>query len=109
MKLVSYIRVSTEQQGQSNLGLQAQQFSIDNYAKSVGGEIIKSFTEIVSGGMKERISVNNHLSVEKLLAKRPVLQEALQYCQKHKAILVVKEASRLTRYSLLMDFACRKD
>lgn len=102
---VALYRVSTEKQGQSGLGLGAQKFAVENYVQSVGGEIVETFTEVISGGAgKDRISTSNNLTTVKLLRKRPKLQAAIDYCLKHNATLVVKEASRLTRYSLLMDF-----
>lgn len=104
-KFVALYRVSTEKQNQSGLGLDAQKFAIENYVQSVGGEIVQAFTEVISGGAgKDRISTSNNLTTAKLLRKRPKLQAAIEYCLKHNATLVVKEASRLTRYSLLMDF-----
>jgi DNA invertase Pin-like site-specific DNA recombinase len=47
MKFISYYRVSTNQQGQSGLGLEAQRQAVMNYLN--GGKIIAEFTEVESG------------------------------------------------------------
>ena len=40
LKIIAYYRVSTDQQGQSGLGLDAQRSMVEAYARSVGGEIV---------------------------------------------------------------------
>ena len=68
---VAYLRVSTQKQGVSGLGLQAQQEIIRNY---LNGEVpIAEFVEVESGRKTQR----------------PKLHEALELCKKMKATLIV--------------------
>jgi DNA invertase Pin-like site-specific DNA recombinase len=53
-KLVAYFRVSTEEQNDSGLGLEAQRAGIMSYAKQNGLEIVAEFTEIESGTDNDR-------------------------------------------------------
>lgn len=88
---VAYYRVSTDRQGKSGLGLEAQLSAVQNFAAAHDTSLVKEFTEIESG------KKNN----------RPVLQEALAYCRKHKAQLIIAKLDRLGRnvafISALMD------
>ena len=104
MKFIPLYRVSTQRQNVSHLGLENQKASVENYIKSVGGEIIEEFVEVESGGNKDRISIDNQLSLESLLSKRPVLFSAIRKAQETGAVICVKEASRLSRFSLLIDY-----
>lgn len=79
MKYISYYRVSTEKQGLSGLGLEAQRESVLNYIKPEN--IFKEFTEIESGRKRNR----------------PVLIEALQLCKELNATLVIAKLDRLAR------------
>lgn len=81
-KFVSYIRVSTQKQGNSGLGLEAQLNAIANYVNGKG-EVIKEFEEIESG--------------KKGFDGRPQLQSAIEYCRKHKCALVIGKLDRLAR------------
>jgi DNA invertase Pin-like site-specific DNA recombinase len=103
-KFIALLRVSTQKQGSSGLGLEGQQFSINNYVQHVNGIILETITEVESAGNKDKISIDNNLNIEKLLRKRPRLLSAIQLAQKEKACIIVKEASRLSRFSLLIDF-----
>ncbi|MFT3909742.1 MAG: recombinase family protein [Ferruginibacter sp.] len=80
-KAVAYYRVSREKQGESGLGLEAQQESVHLYIKARKLSLSKEFTEIESGK-------NN---------KRPVLQEALKYCASNKTLLIIAKLDRLGR------------
>lgn len=81
-KFVSYIRVSTQKQGQSGLGLEAQREAVARFVKARGGEIISpEFREIESG------KVNS----------RPELTKALKRCKLTGATLVVAKLDRLSR------------
>jgi len=77
---IAYYRVSTEEQGQSGLGLSAQQSSVRSFVKN-NGELAGEFIEIESGAH------NN----------RKQLDTAIDMCVKLKATLVVKNLSRISR------------
>lgn len=79
-KFVAYYRVSTARQGQSQLGLKAQQESVLRFVRS--GEVIAEFTEIETGTNKRN---------------RPVLEEAITLCRKEGATLVIAKLDRLAR------------
>jgi DNA invertase Pin-like site-specific DNA recombinase len=81
MKLIAYYRVSTRKQGDSGLGLEAQQQAVANYAKAVDGEIMAEFKEVESGKVRNR----------------PQLQSALAACRKEGGTLVVAKLDRLSR------------
>jgi len=82
-RYVTYCRVSTQSQGRSGLGLEAQQRDIDLFlASQDNAEVIHSFIEVESG---------------KDDANRPKLQEALSVARKTKATLLVSKLCRLSR------------
>lgn len=81
-KFVSYIRVSTQKQGSSGLGLEAQKNMITAFVRT-RGELVKEFVEVASGTKK----LNN----------RPELQRAIEYCRQHKCSLVFGKLDRLAR------------
>lgn len=80
-KAIAYYRVSTDRQGKSGLGLEAQNDTVQQFANFKQWELIGEFTEIESG------KKNN----------RPQLQEALKQCLKQKAVLVIAKLDRLGR------------
>lgn len=80
-KLVSYYRVSTDKQGQSGLGLDAQQTVVGRYAETYQGKVIASFTEIETGKR----------------ADRPELARALGHAKRAGAVLVIAKLDRLAR------------
>jgi DNA invertase Pin-like site-specific DNA recombinase len=83
MNVIGYLRVSTNEQAQSGLGLEAQQYAILDYAKKIGSEIIKIFTE-------------DGLSGSLPISKRPALRKALNTIKKGD-VLVVAKRDRLSR------------
>jgi len=81
---VAYYRVSTQRQGRSGLGLEAQQRAVADYLP-VGTALVQEFTEVETG------------KGSNVLHKRPVLCEALAYAKQHKATLIVAKLDRLAR------------
>jgi DNA invertase Pin-like site-specific DNA recombinase len=76
---VAYYRVSTDRQGQSGLGLDAQRAAVAGF---VGArELIAEFTEVESGKR----------------ADRPQLAAALELCRRQRAMLVIAKLDRLAR------------
>jgi DNA invertase Pin-like site-specific DNA recombinase len=80
-KFVSYYRVSTDRQGRSGLGLDAQKAAVQQRPNGGQWQLIAEFIEIESGKR----------------AKRPQLDAALAACKKHNAKLVVAKLDRLSR------------
>lgn len=78
---VAYYRVSTDKQGESRLGLDAQQKAVKDFAASQGYLLSAEFIEIESG------TKNN----------RPELLRALAVCNKQGAILLIAKLDRLGR------------
>jgi DNA invertase Pin-like site-specific DNA recombinase len=77
---IAYYRVSTDRQGSSGLGLEAQRAAVERFLN--GGRLLAEFTEIESG----RRHVN-----------RPQLQAALEECRRRKAVLLIARLDRLAR------------
>jgi len=103
-KFVALYRVSTQKQGNSGLGLEAQQDCVRSFVQSAGGVLVREITEVESGGNKDRIQFGSTVNLDKLLGKRKQLREAIELAKIEGATIVVKESSRLTRFSLLMDY-----
>ena len=80
-KFVSYYRVSTDKQGRSGLGLEAQFAAVQQHTQRSGGEIVGSFQEVESGKHSDR----------------PALQNALEMCKRKKAVLLIAKLDRLSR------------
>jgi DNA invertase Pin-like site-specific DNA recombinase len=78
---VAYLRVSTARQGDSGLGLEAQQTAVQRFAKEQDGTILGTFVEVESGKRSDR----------------PELGKALTCARKWKATLVIAKLDRLVR------------
>ena len=76
---VAYYRVSTDRQGRSGLGLEAQQAAVRAYLGA--STSIAEFTEVETGKRNDR----------------PELERALALCRKRKARLVIAKLDRLSR------------
>ncbi len=81
-RFVVYLRVSTDRQGKSGLGLDAQRAAVINYiASQPGGVLVAEFEEIESGKINDR----------------PQLAAALAACRAHRATLLIAKLDRLAR------------
>ena len=84
-KFVAYYRVSTPEQGQSGLGLEAQKTSVASYLNGGAWELIGEFVEVETG------------KGANALEKRPKFRAALDACRKHSATLIIAKLDRLAR------------
>ena len=80
-EFIAYYRVSTERQGKSGLGLEAQQKSVEAYLNGGNWKLLSSHVEVESGKV----------------INRPKLQEALAACRIHNATLLISKLDRLSR------------
>ena len=97
-KFISYFRVSTDKQGQTGYGIDAQRTAVANYLNGGNWQLLGEFVEVESGRRNDR----------------PELDKALAACRKHKAKLVIAKLDRLARNVALIanlmdgkvDFVC---
>jgi DNA invertase Pin-like site-specific DNA recombinase len=80
-RFVAYLRVSTDKQGASGLGLEGQRAAVAQHVASVGGRIVAELVEVESGRKSDR----------------PQLAAALATCRKQRAVLVIAKLDRLAR------------
>jgi DNA invertase Pin-like site-specific DNA recombinase len=79
-RFIAYFRVSTDRQGRSGLGLEAQRTAVLAFING-NAELVGEFTEVESGKRSDR----------------PELEKALVACKKQKAKLVIAKLDRLSR------------
>jgi DNA invertase Pin-like site-specific DNA recombinase len=83
-KTVAYYRVSTDRQGRSGLGFEAQRETVRRFLTGKGGyPPIAEFVETESGRKTDR--------------HRPELAKALATCRAYKATLIIAKVDRLAR------------
>lgn len=82
-KFIAYFRVSTQKQGVSGLGLDAQREAVGRFLNGGEWELIAEFEEVESGRKGAKC--------------RPQLVAAIAACKKHKATLIIAKLDRLSR------------
>lgn len=82
---ISYIRVSTDRQGKSGLGLEAQTDAIARFCEANGFKIVSEFQEVETGKGFDA------------LERRPILAAALKLAQSQSIPVVVAKLDRLSR------------
>lgn len=98
LRAIGYIRVSTDEENDSGLGLEAQRATIEGEAARRGWDLVRIYTDTASG---------------RSLARRPGLEQALGGLEAGQAAaLVVSKLDRLSRstkdFATLMERAQRK-
>ena len=78
---IAYYRVSTERQGRSGLGLEAQQKAVGSFLEANDFVLIDEFIEVNSGNRNHNYGLKN----------------ALRECKKRNAVLVIAKLDRLSR------------
>jgi DNA invertase Pin-like site-specific DNA recombinase len=80
-RFIAYYRVSTDRQGKSGLGLDAQRKAVADFLDGGKWELVGEFTEIETGKR----------------ADRPELEKAIAECKKRRAKLIIAKLDRLSR------------
>lgn len=80
-KWISYLRVSTDRQGKSGLGIEAQRNGVAEYLNGGKWALVKEFVEVESGKRTDR----------------PKLDDAIKACRIYDAKLVIAKLDRLSR------------
>ena len=83
--MITYVRVSTSQQGRSGLGIEAQRRALQQFAKAEGLELTREFIEVETGKGADAID------------RRPQLKAALAAAKKLKCNVAVAKLGRLSR------------
>ena len=84
-EVISYIRVSTSQQGRSGLGIEAQRQVLRQFAKAEGLELVREFVEVETGKGSDALD------------RRPQLKAALAAAKKLRCNVAVAKLDRLSR------------
>ncbi len=80
-RFVAYYRVSTDKQGRSGLGLEAQRAAVEVHVASARGAVAAEFVEVESGRKRDR----------------PQLAAALAAARARRSVLVITKLDRLAR------------
>lgn len=81
VRFVAYYRVSTDRQGRSGLGLEAQRTAVARHAIITGGAVCAAFEEVESGKRSDR----------------PQLAAAMAESRAQRAVLLIAKLDRLAR------------
>src|SRR3954452_14119032 len=83
--IVSYLRVSSEQQGKSGLGIEAQRYAVERFAAEHGFAIVETFQEVETGKGSDALD------------RRPQLAAALKRAKGLHCPVLVAKLDRLSR------------
>src|SRR3981189_3461907 len=83
--VITYIRVSTTQQGRSGLGIEAPRQALRQFAKAEGLELVREFVEVETGKGPDALD------------RRPQLKAALAAAKRLKCNVAVAKLDRLSR------------
>src|SRR5215207_5323102 len=82
---VAYYRVSTERQGKSRLGLEAQQEAVHRFAEAEGYELLQELAEVETGKGSDALD------------QRPHLKAAIEEAARRNCPVIVSKLDRLSR------------
>lgn len=68
--VITYIRVSTSQQGRSGLGMEAQRQALRQFAKAEGLELVREFVEVETGKGSDALDRRPQLKAALAAAKK---------------------------------------
>lgn len=91
MPMIGLVRVSTEKQEESGLGLEAQLSALEAHRARSGGELIETYREIESGAHAD-------------IGSRPRLREAVDHALEADATLIIAKLDRLVRSTSVMEY-----
>jgi DNA invertase Pin-like site-specific DNA recombinase len=83
--IITYIRVSTSQQGRSGLGIEAQRTALHHFAQAEGFQVAREFVEVETGKGADAMD------------RRPQLKAALAAARKQRCHVAVAKLDRLSR------------
>ncbi|RLP22151.1 recombinase family protein [Mesorhizobium sp. YM1C-6-2] len=84
-RAIAYYRVSTQRQGRSRLGLDAQRAAVEDFARAQGYDILEAFTEVETGKGSDALD------------RRPLLAAALATAHRARCPVIVAKLDRLSR------------
>jgi DNA invertase Pin-like site-specific DNA recombinase len=90
-RLIGLVRVSTDKQGKSGLGLEAQHAAIEDHRRRTGATLLKVYVEVESG---------THDDID----SRPQLRAAVSHARRSNAVLCIGKIDRLVRSTVVGAF-----
>ena len=84
-RAIAYYRVSTQRQGRSGLGLEAQRLTVERFANAEGITLIAAFVDVETGKGTDALD------------RRPKLAAALEMAHKERCPVIVAKLDRLSR------------
>ena len=83
--LIGYVRVSTDKQGKSGLGIEAQKHALERFAAAEGFQLARVYVEVETGKGSDAID------------RRPQLAAALKEARRQRCSIAVAKLDRLSR------------